>query len=73
MNITEYKLHWYTISNILSSETVRHLMMSRMKEKYISDFVLEILNTPHWGLLTNKNRDNFDIIINDNLIKKAVD
>ena len=48
-------------------------MMSRMKEKYISDFVLEIINTPHWGLLTNKNRDNFDIIINDNLIKKAVD
>ena len=31
------------------------------------DFVLEIINTPHWGLLINKNknRDNSDIIIED--------
>ena len=48
-------------------------MMSRMKEKYsyrtivMIDFVLEIINTPHWGLLINKNKNR------DNLIKKAVD
>ena len=39
------------------------------------DFVLEIINTPHWGLLINKtkNIDKFDILTKDYLIKKAVD
>ena len=54
-------IHKYFLSNCLSSDDATN-ERKVYRTIVMIDFVLEIINTPYWGLLVNKNKNRDNLI-----------